>query len=90
MDHDLQPSNHSVGIEKNIMTNIILLLLHMKGTHKKMEPHISYVTETIAYLRFCHVVHYFMEPCNYHSAPINKGLCFIQSVVLIKGYIRQS
>jgi hypothetical protein len=39
----------------------------------------------IAYLRFCHVGQFFMEPSDYYDAPINKVLHFIPGAGLIKG-----
>jgi hypothetical protein len=50
--------------------------------------HILCDCEAMAYLRFRHLDHYFMEPGDYHDAPISKVLRFIRSVGLIKGYIR--
>jgi hypothetical protein len=44
----------------------------------------------MAYLRFCHMGHYFMEPGDYHNAPIRKALRFIRSVELIEGWKRGS
>jgi hypothetical protein len=41
--------------------------------------------EAIAYLRFRHLGHYFMEPGDYQDAPISKILHFIQSVGLLEG-----
>jgi hypothetical protein len=39
----------------------------------------------INYLRFRHLGHYFMEPNDYHDAPVSRILHFIQSVGLLKG-----
>jgi hypothetical protein len=47
--------------------------------------HILCDCEAIAYLRFCNLSQYFLEPSDYYDAPINKILHFIQSVGLIKG-----
>jgi hypothetical protein len=41
--------------------------------------------EDKAYLRFCHLGQFFMEPNDYYDAPTNKVLHFIRSVGLIKG-----
>jgi hypothetical protein len=43
--------------------------------------------EAIAYLRFHHLGHYFMEPGDYQDAPLSKILYFVQSVQvgLLKG-----
>jgi hypothetical protein len=41
--------------------------------------------EAIAYLWFCHLGHFLMEPSDYYDTPINKVLHFIQSVRFIKG-----
>jgi hypothetical protein len=48
--------------------------------------HIPCDCEAIAYLRFCHMDQFFMEPSDYYDAYINKVLHFILSVGLIKGY----
>jgi hypothetical protein len=45
--------------------------------------------EAIAYLRFRHLGHYFMEPGDYHDVPIRKVLRFIRSVGLTKEYARR-
>jgi hypothetical protein len=50
--------------------------------------HILCDCETIAYLRFLHLGHYFMEPGDYQHAPVSKILHFIQSVVLLDDWIR--
>jgi hypothetical protein len=42
----------------------------------------------IAYLRFRHLVHYFMEPGDYQDAPVRKILHFIGSVGLLEGWNR--
>jgi hypothetical protein len=47
--------------------------------------HILCDCEAIAYLRFCHLGQFFMEPSDYYDAPINEVLHFIPSVGLIKG-----
>jgi hypothetical protein len=47
--------------------------------------HILYDCEATAYLRFCHLGQFFMEPSDYYDAPINQVLHFIRSVGLIKG-----
>jgi hypothetical protein len=47
--------------------------------------HILLDCEAIAYLRFCHLGQFFMEPSDYYDAPINKVLHFIQGVGLITG-----
>jgi hypothetical protein len=39
--------------------------------------HILYDCEAIAYLRFHHLVQYFMEQSDYYDAPINRVLHFI-------------
>jgi hypothetical protein len=39
--------------------------------------HILCECEAIAYLRFQHLGHYFMEPGNYQDAPVSKILHFI-------------
>jgi hypothetical protein len=41
--------------------------------------------EAIAYLRFRHLGHFFMEPSDYYDATINKALHFIRSLGLITG-----
>jgi hypothetical protein len=40
--------------------------------------------EAIVYLRFRHLGLFFMEPSDFHDAPINKVLILIRSVGLIK------
>jgi hypothetical protein len=52
---------------------------------EKSATHILCDCEAIAYLRFNHMGHYFMEPSDYHDAPIRKVLGFIRSVGLTKG-----
>jgi hypothetical protein len=47
--------------------------------------HILCDCEAIANLRFRHLGQFFMEPCDYYDARINKVLHFIRSVGLIKG-----
>jgi hypothetical protein len=47
--------------------------------------HILCNCEAIAYLGFCHLGQFFMEPSDYYVAPINKVLYFVRSVGLIKG-----
>jgi hypothetical protein len=47
--------------------------------------HILCDCEAIAYLRFCHLGQFFMEPGDFYDTPIIKVLHFIQSVGLIKG-----
>jgi hypothetical protein len=47
--------------------------------------HILCDCEAIAYLRFHHLVQFFMEPSDFNDAPINRVLHFIRSVGLIKG-----
>jgi hypothetical protein len=44
--------------------------------------------EAIAYLRFRHLGHYFMEPDDYQDAPVSKVLHSIQSVGLLEGWNR--
>jgi hypothetical protein len=39
----------------------------------------------IVYLRFRHLGQYFMEPDDYHDAPISRILQFIRNVGLLKG-----
>jgi hypothetical protein len=46
--------------------------------------------EAIAYLRFCHLGHFFMEPSDFYDAPMIKVLHFIRSVELIKGQSNRS
>jgi hypothetical protein len=46
--------------------------------------HIPCDCEAIAYLRFCHLGQFFMEPSDFYDASINKVLHFIRSVGLIK------
>jgi hypothetical protein len=46
--------------------------------------HILYDCEAIAYLRFCHLGHCFMEPDDYHETPVSKMKHFIGSVGLLK------
>jgi hypothetical protein len=41
--------------------------------------------EAIAYLRFCHMGHYFIEPGNYQDTPLSKILHFVGSVGLLRG-----
>jgi hypothetical protein len=41
--------------------------------------------EVIAYLRFRHLGHFFMEPSDYYDTPVNKVVYFIRGVGLIKG-----
>jgi hypothetical protein len=41
--------------------------------------------EAIAYLRFRHLGHFFMEPGDYYDAAINKVLHFTRGVGLTKG-----
>jgi hypothetical protein len=48
--------------------------------------HILCDCEAIAYLRFRHLGHYFMEPGDYQDAPVSKILHFIQSVGLLEGW----
>jgi hypothetical protein len=38
---------------------------------------------------FCHMSHYFMEPWDYHDAPIMNILCFIRSEGLTEGWTRR-
>jgi hypothetical protein len=45
--------------------------------------HILCECEAIAYLRFHHLGHYFMEPGDYQNAPVSKILHFIRSVGLL-------
>jgi hypothetical protein len=45
--------------------------------------HILCECEAIAYLRFRHMGHYFMEPGKYHDAPIRRILHFIRRVELL-------
>jgi hypothetical protein len=47
--------------------------------------HILCDCEAIAYLRFRHQGHYFMEPGDYQDAPVSKILHFIRSVGLLEG-----
>jgi hypothetical protein len=47
--------------------------------------HILCDCEAIAYLRFRHLGHYFMEPGDYQDTPISKILHFIRSVGLLEG-----
>jgi hypothetical protein len=47
--------------------------------------HILCDCEAIAYLRFCRLGQFFMEPSDYYDALINKVLHFIRSLGLIKG-----
>jgi hypothetical protein len=46
--------------------------------------HILCDCEAIAYLRFCHLGHYFMEPGDYQDAPVSKILHFILRVGLLE------
>jgi hypothetical protein len=46
--------------------------------------HILCDCEAIAYLRFRHLGHYFMEPGDYQDAPISNILHFIRSVGLLE------
>jgi hypothetical protein len=52
---------------------------HESATHSLCD------CEATAYLRFCHLDQFFMEPSDYYDTPINKVLHFIQSVRLTKG-----
>jgi hypothetical protein len=47
--------------------------------------HILCEWEAIAYFRFHHLGHYFVEPDYYHDTPMSRILHFIQSVGLVKG-----
>jgi hypothetical protein len=47
--------------------------------------HILCDCEAIAYLRFCHLGQFLMEPSDFYDVPINKVIHFIRSVGLIKG-----
>jgi hypothetical protein len=47
--------------------------------------HILCECEDIAYSRFRHLGHYFMEPDVYYDTPISRILHFIWSVGLLKG-----
>jgi hypothetical protein len=47
--------------------------------------HILCYGEAIAYLRFRHLGHFFVELSDYYDAPINIVLHFIRSVGLTKG-----
>jgi hypothetical protein len=47
--------------------------------------HILCDCEAIAYLRFRHLGHYFVEPGDYQDAPISKLPHFIRSVGLLEG-----
>jgi hypothetical protein len=47
--------------------------------------HILCDCEAIAYLRFCYLGQFFMEPSDYYDAPLNEVLHLILSVGLIKG-----
>jgi hypothetical protein len=47
--------------------------------------HILCEYEALAYLRFRHLDHYFMEPGDYQDAPISKILHCIRSVGLLEG-----
>jgi hypothetical protein len=51
----------------------------------ELATHILCDSEAIAYLRFCHMGHYFMEPSDYHDTPIREVLHFIRSAGLTKG-----
>jgi hypothetical protein len=54
----------------------------------KKDVSVAYILcdcEAIAYVRFCHLGQFFMEPSVYYDTPINTVLHFIQSVGLIKG-----
>jgi hypothetical protein len=50
--------------------------------------HILCDCEAIAYLRFRHLGHYFMEPCDYQDAPVSRILHVIWSVGLLEGWNR--
>jgi hypothetical protein len=50
--------------------------------------HILCDCEAIAYLRFRHLGHYFMEPGDYQDTPVRKILHFIRSVGLLEGWNR--
>jgi hypothetical protein len=50
--------------------------------------HILCDYEVIAYLKFRHLGHYFMQPGDYQDAPVSKILHFIQSVGLLGGWNR--
>jgi hypothetical protein len=52
---------------------------------EELATHILCDCEAIAYLRFCHLGHYFMEPGDYQEAPVSKILHFIRSVRLLEG-----
>jgi hypothetical protein len=58
-----------------------------KGCIGKEDPatHILCVSEAVAYLRFRHMGHWFMEPGDFHDAPIRKVLHFIRRVGLTEG-----
>jgi hypothetical protein len=47
--------------------------------------HILCDCESVAYLSFCHLGHYFMEPGDYQDTPLSKILHFIRSVGLLRG-----
>jgi hypothetical protein len=47
--------------------------------------HVLCDSEAIAYLRFHHPGHYFMEPGDHQDAPLSKILHFVGSVGLLKG-----
>jgi hypothetical protein len=52
-------------------------------TSERCHTHILCDCEAIAYLRFCHLGQFFMEPSDCYGAPINRVLHFIQSVGII-------
>jgi hypothetical protein len=47
--------------------------------------HILCEYEATGYLRFRHIGHCFMEPDDYHGAPVSRILRFSRSVGLLKG-----
>jgi hypothetical protein len=60
------------------MTSLIRLQENKSATHILCD------CEAIAYLRFCHLGQFFLEPSEFYDAPIIKGLQLIRIVGLIK------
>jgi hypothetical protein len=74
-----QPSNQC-NIHSSVMRKFDIA--HYTG---ETDTHILCECEAIAYLRFRHLGHYFMEPGDCQDAPVSKILHFIRSVGLLEG-----
>jgi hypothetical protein len=80
------------------MVGLLTVHCHLKGqlftlwkvpTKKMNQINVLCDCEAIAYLRFWHLGHYFMEPGDCHDATIRKVPCLIRNVGLVKGWSRR-